>query len=320
MDHGPGQAVAPADRLVHRLVRRRGHRPLRRAHRARRARGPAGRGLLLRRRRPTRRGRARGRRPARRRGALRPGGRHPRVHGHLRGPRTALGTPRGAVRVKVVIAGGGSVGTAIATDLVDRHHEVTLLEQVPATAEKLRSHLPAVTVVAADACEFASLAAADVRGADVMIAATGDDEDNLVVSWLAKQEFGVPHVISRVNNARNEWLFTESWGVDVSVSTPSLITSLVDEAVEVGAVIQLMTFAHGKMCLLEVTLDERSPTVVEDLTLDELRLPDSVRVVAVVRNETPLVPSPSMHFLVDDHVILMARADSREECSTAFVG
>ena len=222
--------------------------------------------------------------------------------------------------MKIVIAGGGSVGTAIATDLVDRHHEVTLLEQVPATAEKLRSQLPAVTVVAADACEFASLASADVRGADVMIAATGDDEDNLVVSWLAKQEFGVPHVISRVNNARNEWLFTESWGVDVSVSTPSLITSLVDEAVEVGAVIQLMTFAHGKMCLLEVTLDERSPTVVEDLTLDELPLPDSVRVVAVVRNETPLVPSPSMHFLVDDHVILMARADSREEGSTAFVG
>ena len=222
--------------------------------------------------------------------------------------------------MKIVIAGGGSVGTAIATDLVDRHHEVTLLEQVPATAEKLRSQLPAVTVVAADACEFASLAAADVRGADVMIAATGDDEDNLVVSWLAKQEFGVPHVISRVNNARNEWLFTESWGVDVSVSTPSLITSLVDEAVEVGTVIQLMTFAHGKMCLLEVTLDERSPALVEDITLDELRLPDSVRVVAVVRNETPLVPSPSMHFLVDDHVVLMARADSREECSTAFVG
>ncbi len=222
--------------------------------------------------------------------------------------------------MKIVIAGGGSVGTAIATDLVDRHHEVTLLEQVPATAEKLRSLLPAVTVVAADACEFASLAAADVRGADVMIAATGDDEDNLVVSWLSKQEFGVPHVISRVNNARNEWLFTESWGVDVSVSTPSLITSLVDEAVEVGAVIQLMTFAHGKMCLLEVTLDDHSPAVVENLTLDELRLPDSVRVVAVVRNETPLVPSPSMHFLVDDHVVLMARADSRDECSTAFVG
>jgi trk/ktr system potassium uptake protein len=222
--------------------------------------------------------------------------------------------------VKVVIAGGGSVGTAIALDLVDRHHEVTLLEQNPATAEKLRAQLPAVTVLAADACEFASLAGADVRGADVMIAATGDDEDNLVVSWLSKQEFGVPRVISRVNNARNEWLFTESWGVDISVSTPALITSLVDEAVEVGAVIQLMTFAHGKMCLLEVTLDETSPAIVEDLTLDELRLPDYVRVVAVVRNEKPIVPSATLRFLTDDHVVLMARSDAREECSVAFVG
>ena len=92
-----------------------------------------------------------------------------------------------------------------------------------------------------------------------MIAATGDDEDNLVISWLSKQEFGVPRVISRINNARNEWLFNESWGVDVSVSTPALITSLVDEAVEVGAIIQLMTLAHGRMRLIEVTLDANAP-------------------------------------------------------------
>ncbi len=201
--------------------------------------------------------------------------------------------------MKVVIAGGGSVGTSIALDLLDRHHEVTLMEQTPATAERLKNQLPGVNVIAADACEYASLAGADVRSADVMIAATGDDEDNLVVSWLSKQEFGVPRVIARINNARNEWLFNESWGVDVSVSTPALITSLVDEAVEVGAIIQLMTLAHGRMRLIEVTLDENAPAVVQNLSLDELRLPDAVRVVAVVRNEQPLVPSPTMHFLVD---------------------
>ena len=148
-----------------------------------------------------------------------------------------------------------------------------------------------------------------------MIAATGDDEDNLVISWLSKQEFGVPRVISRINNARNEWLFNESWGVDVSVSTPALITSLVDEAVEVGAIIELMTLAHGKMRLIEITLDANSPAVVNNLTLDELRLPDSLRVVAVVRNEQPLVPSASMHFLEEDHVVLMSRTDSAQDCT-----
>jgi trk system potassium uptake protein len=222
--------------------------------------------------------------------------------------------------MKVVIAGGGSVGTSIALDLIDRHHDVTLMEQVGERAERLKTMLPGVSVLHADACEYSSLAAADVRDADVMIASTGDDEDNLVISWLSKQEFGVPRVISRVNNARNEWLFNESWGVDVSVSTPALITSLVDEAVEVGAIIELMTLAHGKMRLIEVTLDANSPAVVNNLTLDELRLPDSLRVVAVVRNEQPLVPSSSMHFLESDHVVLMARTDSAQDCTMAFIG
>jgi len=222
--------------------------------------------------------------------------------------------------VKVMIAGGGSVGTAIALDLVDRHHDVTLLEQVSATAEKIRALLPGVNVMAADACEYANLAAADLRSVDVVIAATGDDEDNLVVSWLSKQEFGVPRVISRINNSRNEWLFNESWGVDVSVSTPALITSLVDEAVEVGAIVKLMDLAHGRMKLIEVTLAPDAPAVAQKLTLDELRLSDAVCVVAVVRSDQPMVPNDSMRFQEHDHVILMARDDAAAEAAAAFVG
>jgi trk system potassium uptake protein TrkA len=222
--------------------------------------------------------------------------------------------------MRVVVAGGGSVGTAIALDLIDRHHDVTLMEQVSQTADRLRSILPGVHVLAADACEYASLAMADLRTADVVIAATGDDEDNLVVSWLSKQEFGVPRVIARINNSRNEWLFNTSWGVDVAVSTPALITSLVDEAVEVGSIINLMDLANGKMRLIEVTLASDAPAIARNLTLDELRLADSVRVVAVVRNEQPMVPSPTMHFLEHDHVILIARSDAGQECAAAFVG
>ena len=222
--------------------------------------------------------------------------------------------------MRVVVAGGGSVGTAIALDLVDRHHDVTLLEQVSERAERLRSALPGVNVMAADACEYACLAAADLRSADVVIAATGDDEDNLVVSWLSKQEFGVPRVIARINNSRNEWLFTASWGVDVSVSTPALITSLVDEAVEVGSIISLMDLAHGRMKLIEVTLASNAPAVARQLTLDDLRLADSIRVVAVVRSEQPLVPTPTMRFFEHDHVILMARENATHECAAAFIG
>jgi trk system potassium uptake protein TrkA len=221
--------------------------------------------------------------------------------------------------VKVIVGGGGSVGTAIALDLLDRNHEVTLMEQDVHTAERIRAQLPGVRVMAADACEYASLAAADLRDADVIIAATGDDEDNLVISWLAKQEFGVPRVIARINNSRNEWLFNTSWGVDVAVSTPALITSLVDEAVEVGSIINLMDLADGKMRLIEITLAADAPAVLNNFTLDELRLADSVRVVTVVRNEQPMIPSSTMHFLENDHVILITRSDATQECATAFI-
>ena len=222
--------------------------------------------------------------------------------------------------MRVVIAGGGSVGTAIALDLLDRHHDVALLEQDSERAEKIKSLLPGANVMAADACEYACLAAADLRSADVVIAATGDDEDNLVVSWLSKQEFGVPRVIARINNSRNEWLFSANWGVDVSVSTPALITSLVDEAVEVGSIIKLLDLADGKMKLIEVTLAADAPAVANGLTLDELRLSDSVRVVVVVRAEQPLTPTPSMRFLEHDHVILMAREGATQDCADAFIG
>jgi trk system potassium uptake protein TrkA len=140
-----------------------------------------------------------------------------------------------------------------------------------------------------------------------MIAATGDDEDNLVVSWLARSQFGIPRVIARVNNSRNEWLFDENWGVDVAVSIPSLITSLVDEVVEVGSVVSIMDVAHGKMELVEVTLDASAPAVQGNSTLDELGLPDAVRVVAVVRDDSPMAPISTMTFHEHDHVLALVR-------------
>src|SRR5579872_894254 len=136
--------------------------------------------------------------------------------------------------MKVAIAGAGSVGTAIATDLHAKGHDVLLIEKDPDLVERLRA-LVEVTLVAADACEVSSLDGAGMAQVDVAVAATGDDEDNLVISLLAKQEFAVPRVIARVNHPDNQWLFNQSWGVDVSVSTPQLLTALVEEAVSVGS-------------------------------------------------------------------------------------
>ena len=133
--------------------------------------------------------------------------------------------------MKVIVTGGGAVGRHLAVDLVERGHEVTLIEQDRALVEKLRAWAPGVDVRFGDACEPSVLEECDASSVDVLVAATGDDEDNLVSSLLAKQEFAVPRVLARVNHPKNEWLFNEQWGVDAEVSPPHILTAMVEEAV-----------------------------------------------------------------------------------------
>jgi len=189
--------------------------------------------------------------------------------------------------VKVAIAGAGSVGTAIARDLYASGHDVLVIEADPDLVEVRKAELD-VTWVAADACEVSSLDAAGLGTVDVVVAATGDDEDNLVISLLAKQEFAVPRVVARVNNSKNQWLFNESWGVDVSVSTPQLLTALVEEAVSVGSLVRLLQFEGGSAHLVEVTLAEDSPAAGSAIA--DLGVPRDASVVAVVRDDRLVVP------------------------------
>ena len=149
---------------------------------------------------------------------------------------------------------------AVASDLKEHGHDVFILEVDPEQVARFQPHVD-VRWIVADACEVSSLQAAGMAEVDVMVAATGDDEDNLVISLLSKQEFAVPRVIARVNNASNQWLFTESWGVDVPVSTPQLYTALVEEAVSIGSLVHLMSFEGASAHLLEVTLAEDSPSL-----------------------------------------------------------
>ena len=121
--------------------------------------------------------------------------------------------------MRVAIAGAGAVGLYIADDLKNAGHDVLIIEQEPTVKERSDS-TEGIEWFIADACEVSSLRDAGLEGCDVVVAATGDDEDNLVISLLAKQEFAVPRVIARVNHPKNEWLFNENWGVDMSVSTP----------------------------------------------------------------------------------------------------
>jgi trk system potassium uptake protein TrkA len=151
-----------------------------------------------------------------------------------------------------------------------------------------------------------------------VIAATGDDKVNLVVSLLAKQEFGVPRVVARVNHPENEWLFNETWGVDVSVSTPHLLTALVEEAVSVGSLVRLLQFEGGKARLEEVTLAETSPAV--DKLVSELGMPRDSTLVAIVRDEHVIVPRGDTPLQAGDEVLVLLTPDSEAGVHGVFIG
>lgn len=219
--------------------------------------------------------------------------------------------------MRVVVAGAGNVGRHLAADLTERGHEVTLIEQDPLTLTKAKAEVPAgVDLLLGDACELYILEEAKLSQADVIVAATGDDEDNLVVSLLAKQEFAVPRVVARVNHPKNEWMFTEQWGIDAAVSPPHILTALVEEAVTVGDVVRLMKLDHSGAALVELTLREGSSA--SGRPMYELRLPLESAIVAIVREGHVVIPQPETVLAVGDEVMAIAKPDAEDALRSAL--
>ena len=222
--------------------------------------------------------------------------------------------------MRVIIAGAGSVGRYMAGQLQASGHEVTLIDNdqvIVANGRATRTPV-GVTWYLGDACEVPTLMGAGAAEADVVAAVTGDDEDNLVVSLLSKQEFAVPRVLARVNNPKNEWMFNDMWGVDVSVSTPHLLTGLVEEAVTVGSFVRLLSLEGGKARLAEVTLAKGSPAVSKEVT--QLGLPRESSVVAVLRDGHVVVPRGDTILYEGDEVLVLVTGGVEDDVRRALVG
>ncbi len=222
--------------------------------------------------------------------------------------------------MRVIIAGGGSVGRYMAGQLQNSGHDVTLIDNDTSVVTQGRATRTPVGVTwwLGDACEVATLTAVGAAQADVVAAVTGDDEDNLVVSLLCKQEFAVPRVLARVNNPKNEWMFTDMWGVDISVSTPHLLTALVEEAVTVGSFVRLLSLEGGKARLAEVTLAAGSPAIAKELT--NLGLPRESTVVAVLRDGHVVVPRGDTVLHQGDEVLVLVTGGVEDDVRRALVG
>jgi trk system potassium uptake protein TrkA len=211
--------------------------------------------------------------------------------------------------MRVAIAGAGAVGRSIAVELIENGHKVLLIDKDPNSIRPER--VPHAEWLLADSCELSSLEEARLQHCDVVIAATGDDKANLVTSLLAKTEFGVPRTVGRVNHPNNEWLFTEAWGVDVNVSTPRIMSALVEEAVTVGDLVRLFTFRKGNANLVEMTLPADSPYIGKPTGI--IPWPENCSLVTILRDGQVYTPSAEQPVEAGDELLFVTSTESERE-------
>ena len=208
--------------------------------------------------------------------------------------------------MRVAIAGAGAVGRSVARELIGNGHRVLLIDR---SADAVRpERVPDAEWLLADSCELSSLEEAKLESCDVVIAATGDDKVNLVTSLLAKTEFAVPRTVARVNHPNNEWLFSEAWGVDVNVSTPRIMSALVEEAVTIGDVVRLFTFRRGNANLVEMTLPDDSPYLGTACGL--VPWPEGSSVVTILRDGMVYPPTPEQPLENGDELLFIASPEA----------
>jgi trk system potassium uptake protein TrkA len=211
--------------------------------------------------------------------------------------------------MRVAIAGAGAVGRSVARELIGNGHRVLLIDKDPNALKPER--VPDAEWLLADACELSSLEEARLEACDVVIAATGDDKVNLVTSLLAKTEFAVPRTVARVNHPNNEWLFSEAWGVDVNVSTPRIMSALVEEAVTVGDIVRLFTFRQGNANLVEITLPDDSPFVGKPVGL--IPWPENTSLVTILRDGQVYTPAGEQPIETGDELLFVSSPESESE-------
>ena len=168
-----------------------------------------------------------------------------------------------------------------------------------------------VKIVWADGCEPSVLEEAGARNSDLLVATTGDDEDNLVISQLAKVHFGVPRVIARVNNPRNNWLYTKEWGVDVAVSPTDIITKIIEEEMSLGDLVTLLKLKGGEVALTEIKLGPTSRATGK--LVSELKLPPGSVLVVIMRDGEVIVPGGPTRLKAEDQVLAVTSVDKEHD-------
>jgi trk system potassium uptake protein TrkA len=217
----------------------------------------------------------------------------------------------------IIIVGGGKVGYHLAKALLDEGHEILVLEKSAEETEFICNQLGSVCL-RGDGCEVTTLADAGTGRADMLIAVTGDDEDNLVACQVAKHKFNVPHTIARITDPRNEVVF-KKLGIDITVSSTNVILERIEEEVPTHPLTHLLTIRDKGLEIVEVKVPPDSPTAGKQVR--ELSLPQGATLSLVIHErQKPTVPRGDTVLKAGDRIIAVTPAESEDALRTAVSG
>ena len=218
--------------------------------------------------------------------------------------------------MNVIVVGGGKTGSHLVSQLIKENHQVRVIESRDEILARLKEELPTEAIIAGDGSSPAILEKAGIDKADVLVAATGEDENNLVISTLARFEFNVKRTIARVNNPKNAWLFTPEMGVDVGVNQTDILVKLIVEEMSMGDMMTLLKLRRGEYSLVEEKLPDRSKAI--EIPLKELPLPQTCTIAAVIRKGKVLTPRGDMVFQKDDEILAVVDNKSKQALMELF--
>jgi trk system potassium uptake protein TrkA len=209
--------------------------------------------------------------------------------------------------MKVLIVGGGKVGSHLATLLLAGQHQVVMIEQRAEVVKRLQHELPRARLQLGSGTDPLLLEAVGIQQTDVVAAVTGQDETNLVIATLARFAFNAPRVIARVNNPKNAWIFTPQMGVDVALNQADVMAHLIAEEMSVGDMMTLLKLTKGQYSLVEERVAPTAPAVGK--ALRDLPLPTDCSLTAIIRQGRLLLPRPDLVLAVADEVLAVIHAE-----------
>lgn len=219
--------------------------------------------------------------------------------------------------MRIVVNGGGKVGSFLAMAMVKNDHDVTLIERRRDVSEKVAKEVEGALVILGDGCDVRYQEDAGAGDAQVFVSVTGDDDDNLVACQIAQGVFSVDRVIARVNNPKNEAIFT-ALGIE-AVSSTTIISRLIEEEISIGDIITLQTLKKGQLALVEVDLPGRETAAVGKL-IKELSLPEDCVLVSILREDDVLIPTGDTLLEMGDSVIALTSVKHEKALKRSLVG